>query len=242
MDSDVQLFCVPILSTYNGFGTTIHIFAFELDKSYLSRFPKIMYYDVLTFINNNKQTINIENFHIFVEYQYHMLPKEQDYYNPNETDLLFRPHLFLSSGCYQDEIDKDINFKNVKYVLSDDVKTMTNGIYDIFCIHDKGHMSGNCGHIFDINILKLVPNKTYIFYSFVLGSNNETNIPSAAMTIHLIQFTGDEKIFNALQYITNNNGIKTLDEVRDFAQTMEDTVAYNFFNECINDNVNYESN
>ena len=62
------------------------------------------------------------------------------------------------------------------------------------------------------------------------------------ISFHLIQFTGYEKVFEAVQYITNNNGIKTLNEVRNFAQTMEDTVAYNFFNECINDNVNYESN
>ena len=244
-----NLYNVPFLSEYNGFGEVLIPFAFELTKDYKEIFPKKMIDEVEKKLEEHGINSN-KNFHIFFCYQYILKILDKN------AQLLFRPHYFIAKreidekyntllkeeknahkkasykGCTTyNEIQKFNPNKNKNTcIFYDSEHCIINKDIDNFSVHD-GDLS------YTIPMVDLIPkdksqiNKTYVYYSFVLEQKKKI----AALTIHFLCFPIEEGRYNSIvtemsecDFYEKNN---TIGSAINFATANGDTEVVEFLNQ-----------
>ena len=246
-----DLYNVPFLSEYNGFGAVFIPFAFELDKGYKEIFPEEMIEEVEKKLNEHEMDSN-KNFHIYFCYQYiHNLSEKKN------AQLLFRPHYFIAkqeinkkynsllkegkSASKKENYTKCTTYNEIQgpnehrnnntCIFYDSKHCIINEVIDNFSVHD-GDLS------FKEPMVDLIPanenqiQKTYVYYSFVLEHDKKI----AALTIHFLCFPIETKrwdyIFDAIakgdKFYKNNN---TIESAINFAKNNEDEEVVEFLNQ-----------
>ena len=235
-----QIFAVPILACYSGVSEVYNFCAFKLDKEYFSLFPKGMCDLVLDYIQKNN--IQSENFHIFVEYQYNSMLSLQDFdYNdaPPDPRILLRPHFFfadkqgLGIETLMDNIGKVVLEVRAYCVLSDGNSVVTHDNI-VFEVHDGGHISPLYGWFEDEKTMQqlAMEEKTSTLYSFVVDKKRKV----AAVTIHLIKVIDNSSAsWQFLNKILDIRGkdYSTLSEAINLASDLDDKVAKEFFENLV---------